>query len=168
MQSTTRKGRIATLMVALVMLLSILPTDIALSAGKAKIAKKGSISGAVWLDKDGDGKYDKGKPRMAGMLVLLSTRKSLSSAIRTAVTDSKGRYKFRGIRRGAYYVTVCESSGECLPKTAQHDNDLGKTGYTGKLKLKAGGKLTKVNVGMLKRAKRRAPLRKSTRSFHRK
>ncbi len=87
----------------------------------------GALSGTVWFDADGDGQADVDEPALPGMLltvVAVGVSAAPASAepgvgraagivpiVRTAVTDQRGRFEFRGLGSGRYEVELSAPAG---------------------------------------------------------
>lgn len=80
----------------------------ALALVQAAGAQRIGIEGRVWADRDGDG-ADPGaqEPALAGVRVVLFRD---GREIDAGVTDEAGRYRFTGLRTGAYKVAIDEST----------------------------------------------------------
>ncbi|SEN16681.1 conserved repeat domain-containing protein [Luteibacter sp. UNCMF331Sha3.1] len=64
------------------------------------------LSGAVYFDKNGNGKHEAGEPGLAGIPVVLSGKGADGSTIaRTTTTAADGGYQFAGLVAGTYTVT---------------------------------------------------------------
>jgi hypothetical protein len=64
--------------------------------------KLGEISGAVFEDKNGDGRKNLGENGLAGWTVKL---KKLNGSMITALTDNEGKFAFAGLDSGKYILT---------------------------------------------------------------
>ena len=77
---------------------------------------KGSVSGNVFSDKNGNGKQDKGEAGLAGWTVdvdqLVNGREVV---VATAVTDKNGSFDAKGLKAGAYEVVVVNQPKKAKP-----------------------------------------------------
>ncbi len=66
-----------------------------------------SLGDRVWVDVDGDGKYDAGtdKPAPEGTKIELMNADGTPTG-KTTTTDANGNYKFTGLAAGEYYVVI--------------------------------------------------------------
>ncbi len=65
---------------------------------------KGSIGNTIWLDKNGNGRQDKGEPGLKNIRVKLVDSKG--RVIARAKTNHNGHYKFENLPKGKYKVIV--------------------------------------------------------------
>ena len=77
------------------------------SAGITILPAQGSLSGYVYIDANGNGKYDANEG-LPGVTITLS-----GSAQRTATTNDDGYYEFTDLPAGAYVITR-DSTGSLL------------------------------------------------------
>lgn len=80
------------------------------------------ISGVVWLDTNGNGKFDAGEPRPADVTVVLydsdpALDGKTSAIVGTTTTSANGFYAFDGLADGQYWVGV---DPETLPDNNQY------------------------------------------------
>ncbi|MBT2502671.1 SdrD B-like domain-containing protein [Curtobacterium sp. ISL-83] len=79
----------------------------------------GSIGDRVWADDDADGLQDDDEPGVGGVPVHLGgTDDRGADVVRDTRTDADGRYRFDGLRPGAYVVTFTAPDGRGF--TAEH------------------------------------------------
>src|SRR5205823_5056612 len=68
---------------------------------------KGSISGEVFKDTNGNGKLDKGETGLAGWVIdVYTTVNGVRKLVEAAVTDKYGNYKLDNLDAGTYDVYV--------------------------------------------------------------
>jgi protocatechuate 3,4-dioxygenase beta subunit len=101
------------------------PTNITLSSGQAVtgenftdtapvVTATGSISGTVYSDVNGNGKFDSGEAAFAGASLYIDLKKDGKddSGDPTATTSSTGAYTFSGLAPGTYRVREVLASGD--------------------------------------------------------
>lgn len=74
----------------------------------AGAVRAGSVSGSFWEDLNGDGAHDAAEPWMQGIRVVLSQG---GKAVREAVTDEQGGYRFASLREGTYTLSATLPEG---------------------------------------------------------
>jgi serine-aspartate repeat-containing protein C/D/E len=109
------------------------PVTIALTAGKAVTgenftdtavaAGSGSISGYVFDDTNGDGKWESTEKAVAGVEIFIDSNKNgvVDSGEVTTVTGSNGEYTFAGLAAGTYRIREVVPSGKKLTTVAYYD-----------------------------------------------
>jgi uncharacterized repeat protein (TIGR01451 family) len=71
-----------------------------------------SVAGRVWLDEDGDGRFDEDESPIPGVVVLLFDDDG--DLVASVETDDEGRYRFTGLPVGDYAIVIDEDT---LPAT---------------------------------------------------
>ena len=74
----------------------------------------GTVSGAIFNDRDGNGRQDPGEGGLGGVLVTLNSQVGAATAVTptsTAVTASDGTYHFSGLPAGDFQVSVTAPAG---------------------------------------------------------
>jgi hypothetical protein len=88
----------------------------------ASLVRTGSIGGAIWEDRDGDGIRDAGEPSLVGWIVYLDLNDNgvLDTSEPTRVSDGSGQYQFDNLRPGTYVVAEIVEPGyvQTYPGTA--------------------------------------------------
>jgi len=117
-----------------------------------------SISGAIWMDSDGDGVYDAGEIPVGGYEVYLYLATDKDNVVATATTDSNGEYVFDNIAPGEYSVgmPVAEtvSGTKYLVPTGgiRNDNkfalDVTYSAYTEEINIAADTQAADYNAGI--------------------
>ncbi|MPQ43543.1 SdrD B-like domain-containing protein [Clostridium tarantellae] len=72
---------------------------------------KSSIGDFVWHDLNGNGIQDGGEPGIQGVTVRLYQSNNLNNAIKTVITDLRGRYLFDNLKSGEYIVEFVKPNG---------------------------------------------------------
>lgn len=71
-----------------------------------------SLSGAVFLDYNGNGLFDSGETPLAGVTIQLQGVDDLGrTVVLTATTDANGVYQFQNLRAGAYSILETQPEG---------------------------------------------------------
>jgi len=120
---------------------------------------EGTLSGIVWLDSNDDGIYDAEETGIANYPVYLYLQGNSAKPIKTAYTDSRGRYEFAELEAGNYVLGVKpnELAVDCylLPLVGfsqdnkfQIDTNTWSAAYSKPIQLDGQEKVSDINVGM--------------------
>lgn len=121
--------------------------------------ERGSITGRVWLDADGDG-IDDVLDETGVDSVSVTLYGVDDGAVATASTDADGAYSFGGLTAGAYRVGVAPGAGRVLTVPVQGDASTGSdidwvTGLSDELLIDLDGRggthLTDIDAGIADR-----------------
>jgi hypothetical protein len=73
---------------------------------------QGSVSGKVWLDRNGNGAADVGEPGIAGVrLTLARAPGQAGEALVTETTTASGDFRFGGVSVGSYTLALVDAAG---------------------------------------------------------
>ena len=80
----------------------------------------GSVSGRVWLDRDGNGSISSGEPGVAGIHVTLVSASKVAGVtsadpVVTVVTDGAGSFRFGSLMPGQHTLALVDAPG-CRPR----------------------------------------------------
>jgi hypothetical protein len=115
-----------------------------------------SLSGAAFLDSDGNGAYDNGESGMGGITVTLTGTDQNGKAVSvTTTTADDGTYSFQGLLPGTYTLSVQPPRGSYAAEQAGVGTVNGQTNGSaqgasvGGIVLGAGGSGVNYNFGMV-------------------
>jgi uncharacterized repeat protein (TIGR01451 family) len=119
------------------------------AAGDVGFALPGSVSGVVFVDRNGDGLQD--PTGLAGVTVQLLD--ATGTVVATTISGSDGSYTFHAVRRGTYIVAVVAPAGhratvQDLGSDDRIDSDIDATGRTAPIAVVAGGSTADVDAGL--------------------
>lgn len=102
---------------------------------------RGSISGLIWNDLNGDGTQGDEEPGLSG--VVLNLTHDNSGDLISASTDDAGSYNFADLKAGSYLLTL---DSEALPQNLQLvSNPIGQPDFTADVMLEIGETFTDLN-----------------------
>ncbi len=110
--------------------------------------KLGSIGGVIWTDADSDGQQGVDETAQANLRVELLDE-NLQAVLASTLTDVQGRYRFTGLRPGAYVVRATLRGQYTFTQGGAITHSEGTVGYTDPIRLAMGQDIADLNAGAL-------------------
>ncbi len=111
-----------------------------------------TIGGFAWLDTGGDGYYSPQEEYLNDVMVVLYNEENQMVRYSSTSTDTqgnKGRYIFKNLPEGSYYVRfIIDESKLKFTKEQQEGSRANSNGYTSRIDLTAGQENLQMNVGI--------------------